>query len=94
MKIGGLNSRKNGIYHNWGMHMLKYCVRNDLRMWWRLRKDPNQSWYRKELTNSIDNMKWENAAWWRIWNGNFAKFLLKHSPPELPKPVNIQEECQ
>ena len=73
------------IHHVWGMTMLIHSLRSDIKTWLKLRKSPNAyntKFWRRHLEDSINRMEWSKAEWWRIWSGNVAKFLLKHSPKE------------
>lgn len=72
--------RIDGVYHLWGMRMLWYSIRQDLRHWIVLRKNPYCKISRRELQETIKQATYPNPEWWRIWSAKFAKFLLKHSP--------------
>lgn len=78
---------QEGIIHMWGMRMLIFSLRTDIRNWKELRRNPNDAYARNRLKDTIRRKEWPDAEWWRILSAAFASFLLKHSPSVPPKNV-------
>lgn len=74
---GGYRAR---IYHNWGMSMLIYCIKSNYRLWKNLRKNPKDTYARRDLESNVKQKDWHKPEWWRHCNSAMSAFLLKHAP--------------
>ena len=69
--------RPNGCLHTWGIRMLIFCLRETLRNWKELRKNPTNIWSKKQLQTSVEQSHWAQAEWWRKINAKVAQFVLQ-----------------
>lgn len=83
---------KGGVIHLWGLRMVKHCVSRSFRAWWELRKNPNATWHRNELKETIKQGTWPRAEWWRKVSAWVATILLRFSPAEIKNPLTKQPD--
>lgn len=69
---------KEGVYHNWGIHMLSYCLRCTFKEWRRVKKDPENRWALDHLKQTIRQKSWQGKEWWRNVNIFFAEMAVKN----------------
>ena len=69
---------KYGVYHNWGPHMLSYCLRHTFRDWREAKKDPHNKWTINSLKQTVRQKSWQHKEWWRKVNIFFAEKALKN----------------
>lgn len=74
---------KKRVYHQWGIKMLQYSMKNILNDWKSLRNNPEDKFSRDRLEQAVQRSWWPDAEWWRKMSGYFAAFLLKHSGGEV-----------